>query len=100
MSTQTAAVLDAARDLLDRDGWRQGIRPVSAKDDDRRRDMLVAVATADHALGGLHFIDATEALSAVIGGGRVDVWNDTPGRRVSEVLDAFTAAAARERGRE
>jgi hypothetical protein len=42
--------------------------------------------------------DARRAFAAVIGGPHIEGWNDAPGRRVSEVLDAFTAAAARERG--
>jgi hypothetical protein len=94
MSTQTADVLDAARDLIDHDGWRQGIKTKKPG-----RCALVAIATADLDSGGqTRFIDAAEALSAVIGVGSVTEWNDTPGRRVSEVLDAFRAAAARERG--
>jgi hypothetical protein len=99
MSAQTAAVLDVACDLLDRDGWRQGIRPVSAKDNDRRRCPLVAIAEADLDHGGqTRFMDAAHAFRAVIGWESVTEWNDAPGRRVSEVLDAFTAAANRERG--
>jgi hypothetical protein len=95
MSLQTADVLDAARDLLDRDGWRQG-----ARGKQRGRCALVAIAQADRDLDGpCRFGDAVNAFWSVIGPDRtITLWNDTPGRRVSEVLDAFTAAAARERG--
>ncbi len=99
MSSQTADVLDRARDLLDRDGWRQGVTGPLFTPGDRRRCSLVAIAAADLAKGSrTSFIDAAEALRAVIGDRPVTVWNDSPGRRVSEVLDAFTAAATAERG--
>jgi hypothetical protein len=103
MSTQTAAVLDAARDLLDREGWRQGHRGNIPG-----RCALVAIGAADAAHASAHgvptrYMAAAQALASVVGdesttiGGQVTDWNDAPGRRVSEVLDAFTAAAARER---
>jgi hypothetical protein len=103
MSTQTADVLDAARDLLDREGWRQG-RQGKGK---VGRCSGEAIAYADSRQDGPpHYIDARLALAAVIGGRSLlapsevalEGWNDAPGRRVSEVLDAFTAAAAHERG--
>jgi hypothetical protein len=99
MSIQTADVLDAAPDLIVRDGWRQGPRAEG-------EDGLCAgeaIAVADKAINGGHgstarMMAARDALAAVIGTDAVTEWNDTPGRRVSEVLDAFTAAANRERG--
>jgi hypothetical protein len=102
MSAQTAAVLDAARDLVVRDGWRQGIRPEDAAVTDRRRCPLVAIATADKALlaknGRTRFFDAADAFRAVIPDKSVTRWNDGDGRTEQEVLDAFTTAADRERG--
>jgi hypothetical protein len=93
MSTQTADVLDAARDLLDREGWRQGVKTKKPG-----RCALVAIATADLQNGGpTRFIDAAEALADQVSGQSISAWNDAPGRRVSDVLAALTAAAAHER---
>jgi hypothetical protein len=100
MSAQTAAVLDAAPDLIVRDGWRQGPRAEG-------EDGLCAgeaIAVADKAINGGHgrtarMMAARRALAAVIGTEAIGIWNDAPGRSVSEVLDAFTTAAQRERGR-
>jgi hypothetical protein len=95
MSIQTADVLDAARDLVDTDGWRQGVR--LARSTGLCAGEAIAVAEAAHD-GPPCYMAARRALEAVVGGPHIEGWNDAPGRRVSEVLNAFTAAANRERG--
>jgi hypothetical protein len=93
--------LDAAPDLIVRDGWRQGPRAEG-------EDGLCAgeaIAVADKAINGGHgstarMMAARDAFCDAVGQEPVTAWNDALGRRVSEVLDAFRLAAARERERE
>lgn len=87
MSTQVATILRAAADRIERDGWCQGTDladdgsccMVRAYEDASNGDDDAYVAAA-HAMR--RHIDATPT-----------VWNDAPGRTVSEVLAALRGAA-------
>lgn len=90
MSQATADVLHAAADLLERDGWCQGV--------------YVSHGGARCAEGAIHAVapssqvalDAEMALSRALGGDHPVRWNDAPGRTQKQVAAKLREAAAQE----
>lgn len=83
-----ADVLDAAADLLDRDGWCQGYD----KDDDGRycaRGATKAAASSDTLVGAGARIALTQRLPTH----NIPAWNDTPGRTQEEVTSTLRRVA-------
>ncbi len=88
-----ADVLNAAADLIERDGWCQG-RFIGGVDG---RERCVSQAIFDATLAGpgtvLVFHDARTVFANRIDADTTWAWNDTPGRTRVEVVAALRAAA-------
>lgn len=82
-----ADTLNRAADLIERDGWCQGL----GRDADGSR--CAAVALHDAQADRLVWRGAYRALKARVGTRLVVDWNDTPGRTQAEVVAALRAAA-------
>jgi len=83
-------VLVAARNLIDREGWRQdfGVEGVER----------CAVEAISDSTVGISADDVSAVLASVLGvpnsWGLIGAWNDAPERTKQEVLDAFDRAIA------
>jgi len=96
-----ADVLDAAADLLEKPGaWTQGDyarNRFGGKLGDGRKPEATcwcAIGALEKVTGSLIGNHYAAPLIEVIGGnGRIDQWNDAPGRTQSEVVAALRAAA-------
>lgn len=102
MSYETADILDAAADVIERDGWFAADRHGRTEHYSEGPQAACALVALDR-VGGLHH-DAAGSLARVIGGssrwnpgGDVVAWNNAPERTKQEVLDAFRLAAKQER---
>jgi len=117
MSAETAAILDKAADIIERNGWRQGPRPEAAPK--KRADqypvdawdaLVLAACKATTARSNKELqlvIPAGRALArflrlssiATPGAWTIPDWNDHPGRTAEQVIAALRGAAQAERER-
>lgn len=101
--TATADILSRAADLLDREGWIQGIQRTSTRvwDGCRMREVIKrcvwgAIVDSSPALGDRWL--AAEALRRLVGMPVID-WNDADGRRQEQITSALRACALLERAK-
>lgn len=85
-----ADVLDGAADLIERDGWVQGVNHLPTGEH-CMNDAIEKVA------GKALYWPAKRYVEAVVGFSATAAWNDVPGRTKAEVVSALRAAAERAR---
>jgi hypothetical protein len=96
MSAQVAADLRAAAEVLERDGWTQGVYHDLESGCRCAQGALDSIYGAHEAEGSYDQAveeAANDHLAAVIGTPRIISWNDEPGRTADEVIAALRAAA-------